>query len=169
MPSVPLIRPLSLSVVPLLILQTPCFPCRATCSFPLHIPIHFPPDCFQASDTGQDSSCLWVDKTLPRNANRNFLSDVMDGPRPLLVLSISLSPGYTPETKSSLWIAHVSFRTIGLRETQCKHEKGKALRSWQRQALRLGSTLFRVTGEETQLLTYKLSFLENPGSPHLPD
>lgn len=48
-------------------------------------------------------------------------------------------------------------------------KRGKALRSWQRQALRLGSTLFRVTGEETQLLTYKLSFLENPGSPHLPD
>lgn len=129
----------------------------------------FPPTASKPQILGKTPAvCGWT-KQLPRNANRNFLSDVMDGPRPLLVLSISLSPGYTPETKSSLWIAHVSFRTTGLQKTQCKHEKGKALRSWQRRALRLGSTLFRVTGEETQLFTYKLSFLENPGSPHLPD
>lgn len=81
-----------------------CLPCRATFLLPLRF-CSFSHPLLESQILGKTPAiCKWT-KQLHRNCNRNkedSLSDVMDGPRPLLVLSICLSLSYKEENMSSL-------------------------------------------------------------------
>lgn len=107
------------------VLHIPCYPYRAACSHPVHFPQPLP----KSQILGKTPTvCGWT-KQLHRNSNRSkagSLSDVMDSPRPWLLLSISLSLSYKRKNMSSPHAeidcqSVLQYQSTGLQKTQCSH------------------------------------------------